>query len=141
MNERVLRRAGPDRPARAPRPARLVEKWAGRVCRWARLRALASAAARPLVSLATQPRSPEQFLAPADLARVFGPLLAGLAQERLYAVLLDGMHRVLAVHLIYQGGSEAIDVTLRDCFREAVRLGASGIVLLHNHPSVAPRGA
>ena len=134
MNERALQRAGPDRPARAQRAARPVARWVARVRRWARLRALACGAARPLVSRATPPGSPEQFLAPADLARVFGPLLAGLAQERLYAVLLDGAHRVLAVHLIYQGQIDAIDVALRDCFREAVRLGASGIALVHNHP-------
>lgn len=98
-------------------------------------RALARTAARPVVSRRAAPLSPRRLLAPADLARVFAPLLAELAQERLYAVLLDRTYRPLGVHLVYQGSAGGIDVSLHDCFREAVRLGAAGIVLVHNHPA------
>jgi DNA repair protein RadC len=42
---------------------------------------------------------------------------------------------------VYQGGLNATVIRLADCFREAVRENAAAIVLVHNHPSGAPRGA
>ncbi len=41
---------------------------------------------------------------------------------------------MLGVSLIHQGGLSTIEVCLRDCFREAVRANAAGVILLHNHP-------
>ena len=78
---------------------------------------------------------------PADLVDYLGPELASLAQEQLRVVCLDTKNRVLATELVYQGGLNATVIRLADCFREAVRLGAAAIILIHNHPSGAPRGA
>lgn len=75
---------------------------------------------------------------PADVADYLGPEMAGLAQEQLRAVLLDGKNRILGVQLIYQGGHNAVNIRLADCFREAVRAGAAAILLVHNHPSGDP---
>jgi DNA repair protein RadC len=72
---------------------------------------------------------------PADVADYLGPEMADLAQEQLRAVLLDAKNRILGVRLVYQGGQNAINVRLADCFREAVRAGATAILLVHNHPS------
>ena len=58
--------------------------------------------------------------------------------EQLRAILLDTRKRVLGVCLVHQGGIDTIDVCLRDCFREAVRANAAGVILLHNHPSGDP---
>ena len=75
---------------------------------------------------------------PADVADYLRPEMANLAQEQLRAVLLDGKNRILGVELIYQGGQNAIHIRLADCFRAAVRAGASAILLVHNHPSGDP---
>src|SRR5439155_19518711 len=72
---------------------------------------------------------------PADIAAYLGPELGDLAQEQLRVVCLDTKNRVLATALVYQGGLNATVIRLADCFREAVRLGAAAIVLVHNHPS------
>lgn len=73
---------------------------------------------------------------PGDLFERFGPEMASLVQEQLRAVLLDGRNHLLGVHLVYQGRRSTVDVDLCDCFREAVRAGAAGLILLHNHPSL-----
>jgi DNA repair protein RadC len=78
---------------------------------------------------------------PEDLAAYLGPEMAELAQEQLRVVLLDTRNRVLGVQLVFQGGLNATVVRLADCFREAIRANAAAIILVHNHPSVAPRGA
>jgi DNA repair protein RadC len=77
-------------------------------------------------------RSPEQ------VAAYLGPELRDLAQEQLRAVLLDAKLHVLGTPLIYQGGLNATAIRLADCFREAVRLGADSLILVHNHPSGDP---
>ncbi len=72
---------------------------------------------------------------PADVAAYLGAEMADLAQEQLRVVLLDTKNAVLGTALVYQGGLNATVVRLADLFREAVRAGAAGIVLAHNHPS------
>lgn len=78
---------------------------------------------------------------PDDVAAYLGPEMADLAQEQLRAVSLDTRNRIIGVHLVYQGGLNATVIRLADCFREAVRANAATLILAHNHPSVAPRGA
>ncbi len=75
---------------------------------------------------------------PADLAQYLGAEMADLAQEQLRVVVLDTKNHVLGSSLVYQGGLNATVVRLGDCFREAVRLGASALILVHNHPSGDP---
>ncbi|HZU12139.1 MAG TPA: JAB domain-containing protein [Chloroflexota bacterium] len=75
---------------------------------------------------------------PADVIGYLGPEMADLAQEQLRVVLLDTKNRLLGASLVYQGGINSIMVRLADCFREAVRVNAAAILLVHNHPSGDP---
>lgn len=75
------------------------------------------------------------FRHPADVVDYLGNEMTCLAQEQLRAVLLDTKRRILGVELIYQGGQNAVNIRLADCFRAAVRVGAAAILLVHNHPS------
>lgn len=79
-----------------------------------------------------------ELSSPEAVAAYLGPEMADLAQEQLRAVLLDCKNRVLAVSFVYQGGIDSIAVCLRDCFRDAVRANAAGVILVHNHPSGDP---
>lgn len=72
---------------------------------------------------------------PGDVFAWLGAEMAGLVQEQLRVILLDARAHVLGVHLVYQGGRAAIAIALCDIYREAVRVGASSIVLVHNHPA------
>jgi len=58
--------------------------------------------------------------------------------ERIYVLLLDGRNNVLAVEQIGQGGLHGCAIAARDVFRSAIVVGASAIVLGHNHPSGDP---
>lgn len=78
---------------------------------------------------------------PADVVAYLGPELRELAQEQMRAVLLDTKLHVLSTPLISQGGLNATVIRLADCFREAVHTGADSLILVHNHPSGAPRSA
>jgi DNA repair protein RadC len=75
---------------------------------------------------------------PADVVGFLGSEMADLAQEQLRVVLLDTKNRMVGTSLVYQGGLNAIVVRLADCFREAVRVNAAAILLVHNHPSQDP---
>ena len=72
---------------------------------------------------------------PADVADLLGPEMVDLAQEQLRVVLLDTKRHILGIHLVYQGGVNAVVIRLGDVFREAVARGAAAILLVHNHPS------
>jgi DNA repair protein RadC len=79
-----------------------------------------------------------ELSSPEAVVAYLGPEMADLAQEQLRAVLLDRKNRMLAVSFVYQGGIDTIAVCLRDCFRDAVRANAAGVILVHNHPSGDP---
>jgi len=75
---------------------------------------------------------------PAEVAAYLGTELSNLAQEQVRVVLLDSKNRVIGTSLLYQGGVNATVIRPADCFREAVRLGAPALILMHNHPSGDP---
>jgi len=62
----------------------------------------------------------------------------GQYQEKVIALLLNAKYNVLAREAISKGGIVAAHVEPRDVFRAAVKRGATGIILVHNHPSGDP---
>lgn len=48
---------------------------------------------------------------------------------------------MLRVVTVYRGSVNAAQVRVAEVFKEAVRLNAPALVVVHNRPSVAPRGA
>ena len=63
------------------------------------------------------------------------PRLRGLRCEELHAVFLDGRSRLLGWRCLTRGSPGFTIVDPRQIFHIAVRLGASAVVLAHNHPS------
>jgi len=59
-------------------------------------------------------------------------------REHFVAVLLDAKNRILKVATIHIGTLTMSVVGPREVFREAVREGASSLVVAHNHPSGDP---
>ncbi|MBL8059998.1 MAG: DNA repair protein RadC [Chthonomonas sp.] len=72
-----------------------------------------------------------------DIARDF-EYLRDENQEHLCAVFLDSQNGRLGTKTIHIGTLTMTVVSARDVFREALRLGASGVVVVHNHPSGDP---
>ncbi len=75
------------------------------------------------------------FRNPAQVAKIYQPLLGNSKQERFFVVLLDtAMQRILDFE-ITRGTLDSSLVHPREVFNPAIRYQAKGLIVLHNHPS------
>ncbi|MBF2078399.1 MAG: DNA repair protein RadC [Synechococcales cyanobacterium T60_A2020_003] len=72
---------------------------------------------------------------PSVAANILSPDLMWQAQERFAVVLLDVKHRVIGTQVITIGTATETLAHPRDIFREAIRQGATRLIIAHNHPS------
>lgn len=70
--------------------------------------------------------------------RLAKTLIGDSAQEVFLAFSLDIKNRVIGYTEVGRGGVDGCAVDLRQIFRMALILGASNIVVAHNHPSGDP---
>jgi DNA repair protein RadC len=75
---------------------------------------------------------------PRDIADRLQIEMAGLEHEQLRVVILNTKNIVLRAVTAYQGNVSASLVRVGELFRDAVRLDAAGVILVHNHPSGDP---
>ncbi len=75
---------------------------------------------------------------PHDVADRLILQMGRLEREELRVVMLDTKNHVLRVATVYQGNVSSSLVRVGELFRDAVRLNAAGIILVHNHPSGDP---
>lgn len=80
------------------------------------------------------PKRGERIL---DPARVFELMryLAHAEREEFHTVLLDSRGRLIKTVKIAEGSLTQCPVSPREALREPVRIGAHGVVFVHNHPS------
>jgi DNA repair protein RadC len=90
--------------------------------------------------LADWPSGRWAIRAPADVADRLVLQMGRLEREELRVVLLNTKNVVLRVATVYQGNVAASLVRVGELFRDAVRLNAAGLILVHNHPSGDPTG-
>jgi DNA repair protein RadC len=76
--------------------------------------------------------------APRDVADRLLPSMAALEREELRVLLLNTKNCVLRESTVYMGNVSAAIVRVAELFRDAVRIQAAGIILVHNHPSGDP---
>jgi DNA repair protein RadC len=88
--------------------------------------------------LADWPTARWSIRGPRDVADRLILQMGRLEREELRVVLLDTKNHVLRVATVYQGNVSASLVRVGELFRDAVRLNAAGIILVHNHPSGDP---
>ena len=81
--------------------------------------------------------TPYPVKAPGDVYRAFAKL-SECDRERFYAVHLDAQNRVCGVELVSQGTVGSSPVTPREVYKSAILSNASGVILVHNHPSGIP---
>ncbi|HUR16350.1 MAG TPA: DNA repair protein RadC [Candidatus Limnocylindrales bacterium] len=72
---------------------------------------------------------------PRDVADRLIPEMAHLEREELRVLLLNTKNAVIRAVTVYQGNVSAAVVRVAELFRDAVRVHAAGIVMVHNHPS------
>lgn len=73
-----------------------------------------------------------------EVIRHYRAFLRGRSQEMLVAVLLDARHRLLRDEVVATGGLTDCVVEPRAVFGLALREGAAGVIVVHNHPSGEP---
>ena len=56
-------------------------------------------------------------------------------QEYFILIFLDVKNRVIGYRELYKGTTDAVDLCIRDVYREALNNGANKIIAAHNHPS------
>jgi DNA repair protein RadC len=64
--------------------------------------------------------------------------LSALDQEVLRVILLDVRNRLIRCCEVYRGSLTTALVRTGEVFREAIRAGAAGMIVVHNHPSGDP---
>ncbi len=80
------------------------------------------------------PKRGERILDPRRVYELMRPV-AHAEREEFHTVLLDVRGRLIKAVKIAEGSLTQCPVSPRDALREPVRLGAHGVVFVHNHPS------
>src|SRR3954468_4784654 len=75
---------------------------------------------------------------PRDVADRLILQMGRLEREELRVVLLNTKNVVLRIVTVYQGNVSSSLVRVGELFRDAVRVNATGLILVHNHPSGDP---
>ncbi|MDQ3128478.1 MAG: DNA repair protein RadC [Chloroflexota bacterium] len=88
--------------------------------------------------LADWPAARPMIRSPRDIADRLILQMGRLEREELRVVLLDTKNHVLRVATVYQGNVSSSLVRIGELYRDAVRLNASGVIMVHNHPSGDP---
>jgi len=88
--------------------------------------------------LADWPAARWTIRSPRDIADRLLLQMGRLEREELRVVLLNTKNVVLRVTTVYQGNVSSSLVRIGELFRDAVRLNATGLILVHNHPSGDP---
>ena len=88
--------------------------------------------------LADWPTARWTVRSPGDVADRLVLQMGRLEREELRVVILNTKNVVQRVVTAYQGNLSSSVVRIGELFRDAVRLTAAGIILVHNHPSGDP---
>lgn len=88
--------------------------------------------------LARSTATRETVRSPQDAGILLMDSMRYLEQEQFRVVLLNTKNHVIGIEVVSVGGQNASVVHPREVFKEAVRRGASSIILAHNHPSGDP---
>jgi DNA repair protein RadC len=88
--------------------------------------------------LADWPSARWAIRSPADVAERLVLQMGRLEREELRVILLNTRNVVQRVATVYQGNVSSSLVRIGELFRDAVRLNAAGVILVHNHPSGDP---
>lgn len=75
---------------------------------------------------------------PVDAANLLMAEMGTLEQEHMRVIVLDTKNRVLKVQTVYIGSLNTAVFRAAELFREAVRLNAAAVIVVHNHPSGDP---
>jgi DNA repair protein RadC len=76
---------------------------------------------------------------PAEAAELVQYEMSALEQEELRVLLLDTRNHLLNIEVVYRGSVNSSQVRVAEVFKAAIRRNAPNLIVIHNHPSGAPR--
>lgn len=76
-----------------------------------------------------------QISEPHSAVKIAQSILAGIDHEAFLALPLDIKNKVLGYVEVAKGGIDLCQVDVREVFRAALVMGASSLIVVHNHPS------
>ncbi len=56
-------------------------------------------------------------------------------REKLYVILVNSRRKIMGINLVSIGTIDGLIIHPREVFKPAILLGASAIIMVHNHPS------
>lgn len=75
---------------------------------------------------------------PEDVVHLCGPAMAGFDREHFRVLALNTKNRLIRMFEVSVGSLNATIVHPRELFKDAVRVSAASVVVVHNHPSGDP---
>jgi len=88
--------------------------------------------------MAETPYRRQRIFEAEDVYKIFAAEFSGEKQEIVKALLLNAKYEVIGTEVISKGGIVSAIVQPRDVLRPAVKRGATGVIVVHNHPSGDP---
>lgn len=70
-----------------------------------------------------------------SIHEAFKGLFAGAHQEKVLGIFLDSKKRLISYKIVFVGTLDRSIIHPREIFNEAIKVHASSVVLIHNHPS------
>lgn len=83
-------------------------------------------------------RSRAAMSSPQAVFRLMYPLVKSIEHEECWALLLNKSNRLISKELLSRGGHESTIIDNRMVIRKALEKKATGVILVHNHPSGVP---
>ena len=73
-----------------------------------------------------------------DALKILYPSMGSLSREEVTVIFLNNMNRVLHVETLYKGSTGEVAFGARDVISRALGVGATALIVAHNHPSGDP---
>lgn len=70
---------------------------------------------------------------------IMNPVMNGLRHEECWVIYLNRANYVIGKEMVSSGGLDATVIDVKIIVKKALEMLASGIILVHNHPSGNPR--
>ena len=75
---------------------------------------------------------------PKDVFRLMLPRLRGLQHEECWILFLNRANYVTSIEMLSSGGTDSTTIDSKLITRKAIEKSASGLIIVHNHPSGNP---
>lgn len=81
----------------------------------------------------------KSIVSPANVYNLMGPHMRDLDHEECWVIYLNRVNHMISKEMMSSGGIDSTVIDCRTIVRKALEKKASGIILVHNHPSGSPR--